>query len=285
MIPNEAERDRLRLLMIAAGDTTACLSAEVLARVAAGEASRAERRATVDHLATCSLCSDEYRVAATLAGWSRSASSQDLLVDRRRSSAPSRRSPSLRTHPLALAATFAAMLGLTAALIVWSLSLREENTRLTAEQQESPAAESSSRVAESGPRLEAQAAEIAQLHARLEEAMSPALNVPIVDLMPRDRLRGPSSPVVVRVPAASRVVTFVITTASDPAPRDHELEIIGPSNEVLWRGSGLRPNAEGTFTATIPRSLLPSGTSRLRLSIAQNGGRRTVSEYDVRVES
>jgi hypothetical protein len=177
----------------------------------------------------------------------------------------------------------AALLVVSTALIMWSRSLRQENARLTTELvKEMKSAHSTAEVSK---RVESQAAEITSLRARLDDALAPALNVPIIDLVPGNVARGEAGPIVMRVPASARAVTFIVTLATEPLARDHELEIVGPSGTVLWRGEGLRPNAEKTFTVTIPRTYLPPGTCRLRVSLLQDGTRRVVGDYPLTVES
>lgn len=258
----------------------ACPSADALARAAAGEATARERRAIADHLATCASCSEEYRVAASLGEWAHNASrDRDVLPG------AARRAPSTeRMRYLAYAAAVLLAVGLTTVLVAWGVSLREENWRLAGALQDSQRA--ASEAAGAAARAGTQTTAITELQARLDEALAPGLNVPIVDLLPNDALRGSPSAAAPRVPAGAPQVTFVMTTDSEPAPRDHELEIVGPSGNVLWRGTGLRPNAERTFTATVPRSLLPAGTLRLRLHVSAppNGATRMIAEYLVRVE-
>ena len=180
-------------------------------------------------------------------------------------------------------ATAAALVVASAALLMWGLSLRQDNARLMSELVKEM--KSSHSLAEVTKRIDAQAAEIASMRARLDDALTPALNVPIVALLPTDAARGAPAPVVVRVPANARLVTFVVNLAAEPAAGSHELEIVGPAGTVLWRGPGLRPNAEKTFTVTVPRALLPAGTCRLRISVFQNGAHRVVGDYPITVES
>jgi hypothetical protein len=249
----------------------------MLGRIAAGEGDRGDRQQVADHLATCSSCSEEYRVAASLESWARQAA-QDL-------------GDTPRTAPLGIrlgqarfgfAAAAIGAVGVAAA-VLWALSLRADNTRLSNALREQADSVRTART-EVGALREAQAKELTGLQARLDEALAPALNAPIVDLAPRDAFRGPSSDQLPRVPTGARLVTFVITPPSEPASANHELEIVSESGTARWRGSGLRPNAERTFTVTVPRALLPSGLSRLRLYESRAAGPRLIAEYAVRVE-
>lgn len=275
MMRDDLELERLRALVAAEPPPTACPPSDLLARVVVGEASDDEREQVADHLTMCATCSDEFRVASSLGVWARRAAVDlDDGTHRREDRYLSRR--------WAIAASALLAAGIVAALALWAQSLRNENVRLSAQLQEraTPVAAPESDAALQDDR----AVEIAGLQARLNEALTPALNVPIVDLLPRDGVRGSASGALPRIPAGAHAATFVITTASNPASRDHGLEIVGPLGDVLWRGSGLRPNAERTFTVTVPRAFLPAGTCRLRLFTEQNGSRTSIAEYAVRVE-
>lgn len=275
-------------------ERTACPSSDVLARAASGRAGLAERRAVADHLGTCALCSEEYRVAAGLRPWAQKVAADidlaDLPSDSPRAFRP--RWPAVRAIEwVAFAAAALVLLGVTTALVTWNLVLRGENARLTAQRQEGqasqpPAAPSPAPTlpdTENAARLERQATEIASLQARLDDALAPALNVPIVDLEPGDTLRGEKARPAVLVPSTSRLVTFILTTSTEPQSADHQLELVGPSGAVVWQAAGLRPSAEKTFTVTIPLTLLGNGTSRLRLYQGSSAGRRLLEEYQVRV--
>jgi len=275
---DDTDLGQLRALVTAASQPSTCPSADTLARAAAGELSASERREVADHLSTCATCSEEYRVAASLAEWAQRTSSE---IDP--AGNPLRAVPVARWPLLATAAAALLAVGATATLVIWALSLRAENARLSAALDDS-ARGAAARSAETDAREHAQTTAIADLQARLADAQLPTLNIPIIDLLPRDVSRGASSPTSARVPAGAQEVAFVITPPSDPIERDHELEVVDASGAVVWRGSGLRPNAERTFTVTVPRTLLPAGTCRLRLLAPGNTGSRTVAEYVVRVE-
>jgi hypothetical protein len=283
-------------------ERTACPSSDILARAASGHAGRAERRVVADHLATCSMCSEEYRVAAALGPWAQHTEAAFDIADLP-TYAPHRsgsRWPALSgLERLGLSAAQSLMLGAaaliliaaTAALLTISITLRRENARLVAQRQDvqsqqpsaPPPPEVTPRDAQDVAKLEAQAAEIVSLQARLDEALAPALNVPIVDLEPPDTVRGEKTRPAAQVPTTSRLVTFVLTTSTDPRSTDHEIELVGPSGAVVWRAAGLRPGQERTFTVTIPLSLLGNGMSHLRLYRGSNTSRTLVEDYPVRV--
>jgi hypothetical protein len=264
----DEEVDKLRALLADGRTAGPCPPAELLARVAAGEASSSDRDRVVDHLVDCAACGEEYRVASSLMPW---ADQADGFVD-----TPSERPWLGRSSTtVGYAAAAALLVAVSVGLLAWALSLRNENARL--------AAALGDRAPIVSPREEATVrdrTEVGALQAKLNEALAPALNVPIIDLLPIDAVRGSGSQSVPRVPSAARLVTFVMTTASVPAAAAHELEIVDPTGTVVWRGTGLRPNSERAFTVTMPRSWFAPGTSRVRLYAAG----KLVAEYSVAVE-
>lgn len=263
------EVDRLRALLADGRAAGPCPPADLLARVAAGEASSSERDRIVDHLGACAACSEEYRVASSLMPWTEQAAS---VV----SASPGRPTAARSWRTFGSAAAAVLLVALSVGLLAWALSLRNENARLTATLLDV------NRAPITTPRDEAgrEKTEVAGLQARLNEALAPALNVPIIDLLPIDAVRGSGSQSVPRVPSAARLVTFVMTTASAPATAAHELEIVDSTGVAVWRGTGLRPNSDRAFTVTVPRSLFAPGTSRVRLYAAG----RLIAEYSVAVE-
>lgn len=272
MTDEARDLEQLRHLIGAEPPLGRCPPADTLARVAAGEATTEERDGVVDHLITCAHCSDEMRVATSLGGWAQRAGADLDGANDTRAIAPARRS-----YPLALAA--AALLGVGLAL-AWALALRADNRRLAAQLEERtrPAA------AAPAPTPSSDRSALEALQARLDQALMPTLNVPIVDLLPRDTTRGAATQTLARVPAGAGAATFIITPATTPAPRDHVLEIVGPSGNVLWRGQGLRANNEQTFTVTVPRARLATGICRVRLLVAGDDAGPAIAEYAVRVE-
>jgi hypothetical protein len=111
-------------------------------------------------------------------------------------------------------------------------------------------------------------------------AGAPQVNVPIVDLEPRDALRGGQRAVrTVELPADATIVMLVLATTERDA--DYELEISSGSGEVVWAGAGLKRTPLGTINLTLPKALLPSGTATLRLYAVRNGERAIADQYSV----
>jgi hypothetical protein len=258
--------------LLGAPPGTPCPSAERLARAAAGELPEAEHAAVVDHLTTCGTCSEDYRVAAALGPWAQGAA---VAFDEDEKTAAAHRRP----WRFALAASALLAVGASAALGVWGYGVRQENAQLRAALLAREPGDAA--PAETGRDNDArtQAAVIAELEQRLARAEAPEPNAPIIDLLPRDAVRGDASSAVPRVPADVRQVTFVITPTRDPVPRDHEIEIVDPAGAVRWRGTGLRANSDRVFTLTVPRTLLPAGRCRVRLYETRGDTPRLVDDY------
>jgi hypothetical protein len=268
------ELDQLRALVHAGHEPSRCPPAELLARAATGEADARERRTIADHLAGCASCSEEYRAAIALGPWARAASDDPTF-----SAPPRRRAGAWRPTTLAYAATVLLAVGAAAVLAALGLTLRADNARLTAML--------ANRRGDDAPRPDAggnSAKTIATLEKQLAEALAPSVNSPIVDLLPRDTVRGNPSTPVPGVAAGARIVTFVITPVSDPADRDHEIEVVDATGVVRWRGSGLRPNAERTFTVTMSTALLSAGTCHVRLYERRDSSSRLIADYPIDVQ-
>lgn len=107
--------------------------------------------------------------------------------------------------------------------------------------------------------------------------LTPRLNVPIHDL----RAGTPRSAATARplvLGAGQRSFVVVLTPAWAPGQEVYDLIIVGADGEEVWRGSGLRGAADGTFSMTLPHGLLPPGEYRLRL-YRETGGGEPAAEF------
>ncbi|MFL6201360.1 MAG: zf-HC2 domain-containing protein [Thermoanaerobaculia bacterium] len=124
---------------------------------------------------------------------------------------------------------------------------------------------------------------VAYLRDQVEDLSSPQLNAPILDLQPAGSTRGEGL-AVQAVPADARLFTVVLSPAGRPAFAEYELEIVDAGGNVVRRDGGLKPNAFGSFSATLSRDLLGPGDFRVRLVGIKDGSRQTVEEYALRIE-
>ncbi|HEX6861937.1 MAG TPA: hypothetical protein VF414_03920, partial [Thermoanaerobaculia bacterium] len=125
---------------------------------------------------------------------------------------------------------------------------------------------------------------VAYLRDQVKDLSRPQLNAPILDLYPAGSTRG-EGPAMQAVPPDVRLFTVVLNPAGRPAFEEYELEILDAGG-VVRRDGGLKPNPYGSFSATLSRDLLGPGDFRVRLvGIGPGGGRQTVEEYALRIES
>lgn len=126
---------------------------------------------------------------------------------------------------------------------------------------------------------------VAHLRDQVKDLSSPQLNAPILDLYPAGSTRGEGQ-TIQTVPADARLFTVVLNPAGRPAFAEYELQIVDAEGDEVRRDGGLKPNAYGSFSATLSRDLLGPGDLRVRLvGIDPGGGRQTVEEYALRIES
>jgi len=254
-----------------------CVSTEVLALGASGELSLPARARIADHLAVCSECAAEYRVACSLRTWSEDAAHELPPKERREGWF----FPIWRTIPV-LSAVAAALLIATVLLGAWVLSLRQEaRSRLLALQH----TERQRALAEIHPDGQ-DASQVAALRQQVAELSLPQINVPIIDLDPRNATRGPASQdsQTLSVPSAANVFTLILNVAGRPSFANYSLEIVDSKNAVIWAGSGLQKSSSNAFTLAIPRKLLPAGWYRIKLYGLRRERKELIEDYRVTIQ-
>src|SRR5262245_17925983 len=283
-----------------------CLSDEMLARAASDNLSQTERERVADHLTACSDCAEEYRLARSLKPWAgqvAASTSADAAVAQHQTEMPGRAPQTgwrqLLSAPFRAvyfpAAVAAVLLIVSVMLGFWIASLRRENARLVADlngqratrdQTAETEAEARRRLEDTTRRAEQDKQQIAELRQTLDELSRPQLNVPIIDLDPRDSTRGQSTPSVptVDVPAGAHLFTLILHVAGQPSHESYELEVSDQRGDTVWRGSGLQRSPYDTFTVTLPRRLISVGQYRIRLYGIRAGRQERVADYAVRVQ-
>jgi hypothetical protein len=270
---NEGELSRLYQEQTAptGGNRGTCISKEVLAQAAAGQLSRSERERIADHLAVCSECALEYRVARSLRSWSEDASRELPRTGDRKSWFSYIWQPA----PI-LSAVAASLLVVSMVLGAWVFSLQREARSLR-----------SGQIAERNRRLEEtrrekqNAGQLSELRQEVAELSRPQLNVPIVDLDPRDSTRGAAAqgPRIISIPATANVFTLILNVEGQPSFSDYSLEIADSSGTVIWAGGGLQKSPSDTFTVAIPRRLLYAGRYQIKLYGARGDRKELIEDY------
>lgn len=246
----------------------ACPPAEHLWAAARGELSPSETEQVVDHLATCAACARAWSVATEFGP---AAAGRNVV-----SMAAMRGAPAWweRSQPWAMAALVVLAVGLGSAIVVIEMRQRE-----SAAQRIADAARLEAEVArEREGRVAAE--QLAQnLRTELALRSGPLVNVPLFELA-ADALRGggPAASILA-VPAEVSHVTLLLSPAGKPGGDRFAAEAIDATGRAVWRAEGLRPSDANVFTVTVPRTLMPDGEYRLRLSRTAPAPSALIHEY------
>ncbi len=280
-----------------------CLRKDTLERIATGELSLAERERVADHLIACMDCAEEYRLIPSLKAWTEQvANTLDATpsTQRRKCGIVARADYGLwwlmgaMRSPARIRYAFGVLFGVVILTLgVSNLSLHRLTARLherlaqrdraiaTAEQ------EVQQQLKEVGRRVKQDETQIAELRQALSAFSQPQLNVPIVDLDPRDSfLRGPVKDSVgtIVIPSGANLFTLILNVAGRVSYPNYALEIRNLKNEIVWRGSGLRKSSYDTFTIVLPRALMPAGQYQIKLYGLRPNRQELVEAYILRIQ-
>ncbi len=120
---------------------------------------------------------------------------------------------------------------------------------------------------------------VASLRRTVDELSRPQVNAPVLDLYPEGRARRGVATSTPEVPPDARLFTLILSPAQRGAWEDYEAEISDADGAVVWTARGLRPNAFGSFSLTLPRKALGAGEHRLRLFGLSRNTREPIGEY------
>lgn len=292
----------------------ACPSAENLTRAAMGELSVSEREQLATHLGLCPTCGEEYQLILTLKPWAGQAAArlQPTAAETSHQVITTTQSGwfdwlrSIFTIP-AVPYAAAAMLLLVTSFLAYNLvSLRQEKAQLiaSARSYEEQARGTQATVGQVNEELqrtrqqleetnrkaqlaETQLAELqraAQEKPKSDNLAQPQFNVPIIDLTPQDtRGQGGAESKKIEVPAGVNFVTLILNINGQPGFSDYALEILDRQGKRVFRGTGLKKNAENSFTVVLSRSQLASGQYQFKLYGTQQSQRKLVQEYLVQL--
>jgi hypothetical protein len=292
-----------------AEDRGGCPTSEELARSALGELGGRDRDRVSRHLVACSDCAQEFRLIGPLKQFSADAAAvieeSGLTARSDKDTGASRRHPAaglfawLSPIRLAPAIAFAALL--ICSVLVFrlvSLNTRNDELRRQAADREdlvrrAAAAEQSLDTTrrerdDAIARSDNDQAEISRLHdqiARAGPGARPELNVPIIDLDPRDSARGSSGAggKDIRLPKSAASLLLILNITGERTYREYAIEIRDQAGSVRFEGKGLKRSSENTFTLTVPRSMLPPGRYRIVLYGLDGGQKALVQDYVVRL--
>jgi hypothetical protein len=207
-----------------------CLDDDLLLRASTNDLGASEREQIAAHIARCSDCAREYRVARAMRPFDADA-----------------RAALGRNVPQWWAAAAAAVVMVAIALYGWrtTTALRDARGSLAFEQGE---------LANARRELAR-----ARLQVRPTTPPSPQLGVPIVDVDP-EPTRGPAAAPTAWVEVPSGTGEFALVLHLPPGIRaPAALAVVDENGAVVWRGTATHGLDTGTLTLALPRSLIRSG--------------------------
>ncbi|HXO40144.1 MAG TPA: zf-HC2 domain-containing protein [Thermoanaerobaculia bacterium] len=132
-------------------------------------------------------------------------------------------------------------------------------------------------------RFEAEHGEHERLGAELERARGPRINVPVVPLSPERSAPGSAPSTRISLAPSTDQVVLALDLGGEDRPL-YRAVLSSADGRVLWQGSGLQPDAQGTLTIALPASWLGNGDFKVRVEgLAGRGGPGSAVEYSFRV--
>lgn len=248
-------------------DRDDCLDAETLALLAAGELSDPRRAAALDHVALCSDCAEEARLATIVTA----------------PPAPAAAAATIHRPAFTPAGAFAIAASLLLPLLgvlAWqwneirALQQTIDTGLVVTSARPRPAPVPATNTA---PDL---APRVAALEAEIRGLSQPQLNPAIIDLE-SDYLRGGQTSTSVVVPPGAEFFNVILTVARETTYPDYAIEIRDRSGAVIWRGAGARRSDYGTFAVALPRRMFPAGRYELRIVGRRGASEETLQEFPV----
>jgi hypothetical protein len=270
------------------GGAEAHPSAEQLRAYAERSLESAATGEIVNHLRECARCTEEVGDLRDFFEGPRQGESELGEIDVTRAwTSMSRRLPSRRpragwaipSSALALAASVLVAAGLGVSMLRLERRNSDLENQLRARDDRVEELETENqRLQESGEKFEAE----------LSELRSPQPNALLFDLFSTDWIQrsGGANPVTeIALPQDARQFVLILSGEGRTRTGEHVLEIADRDGRTIWRGEGLRQDAQGNFVLTLSRSFLSDGDYRLVLYEQGKSQLARVAEYAVRVKS
>lgn len=204
-------------------DRDDCPSEELVMNAARNTASSRDRERVAEHVAQCSDCARDFRIARSLVPWAEEASKRDEEEEHNLS-------------PFAIAATVG--IAVTIPLIVWLFLARTGSSRAIDHL--------NMEIGRRDQEIRALRLNAMAMRSRLEQQVTPEIGAPIVDL---DR----NNPKTIDAGNA-RSFTVVVHV---PFARTKAFELRDKDDRLLWRG--IPSVSNDAIPITIPRELAPAG--------------------------
>lgn len=118
----------------------------------------------------------------------------------------------------------------------------------------------------------------------LAVAQAPAINTPVVDLFATHRRSTGPEPAPLRLAPEAASLLVVLNPERRESFPDYSLEMRSAAGMLLWQGRGLRKNEHGSFTVSLPRSLLTTSPLGFTLFGESPTGREPLGSYSLELE-
>ena len=117
------------------------------------------------------------------------------------------------------------------------------------------------------------------------QRISPDINVPIIDLNPRDIARGDQNqqPAKIQLNPDTDLFTLVLNLSAEDSSSSYSLEVVDRNSKIVWTGQNLRKSAYNNFTVALHRRSFPPGDYRMKIFGLRDGRRQLVEEYSIRL--
>lgn len=274
-----------------------CLSDELLLRAGLNELTEAERQQITNHVADCSDCLDEYRIARATNDWAKDAA----IVLGWHPVRPVLKRPrrwlsffDLTGFGYPARAALAAVLLIAAAVSVWTVKLQLENQNLQAklhQQQEERTLAAARQANESQQHAEQLlasnqilATENSRLKEELDALSNPQIETPIIDVDPANTTRGNATPATrVEVPNATAFFTLILHLSKEPPSSTLLAELRDlRQDKVIWSNQ-VRKGAAPNLTLLLARRNIPAGKYRVQLFAVSQKRKTPLDQYELEV--
>jgi|GEM_PF-5212291 len=215
-------------------DRDDCPSEEMLMTAARNAATAQQRDAVAEHVAQCSDCARDFRIARSLVPWALEASKREDEQEHNLS-------------PFAIAATVA--IAVTIPLIVWLILARTGSSRAIDHL--------NMEIARRDQEIRALRFNAIAMRGRIEQQTTPEIGAPIIDV---DR----NNPKTIDLANGARSFTLMVHL---PFARTRSFELRDKDDRLLWRANA--DVSADTIPITFPRALTPAGQYVLH-AIADN---------------
>jgi hypothetical protein len=252
---------------------------QVAERYVLGQLSQEEAKRFEEHYLHCQQCLDRLEAAEGMQRGMQRVAAEEAAGAVARAGILAAVARLLRSRQAPLVMTLLLLVALLpSGLLLWRVGNLErtlENRPLPSTPAPTPSTPSPApdTAVDLRPELEAIRGELAEERRRREElagelsrAREPQVNVPVLTLAPERSAPGPEEEPTHRISLSASPAWIVLALEVDgPDYPSYRAVLTGPDRQPVWQGSGLRADATGLLTLSLPTRLLQAGDFTVRL--------------------